>query len=367
MPKNHKKGQQSGGKVTTDDFDDMLAEFATSDLENATKTNITTTTATTTTASTISNSSTTNITTTAATTTTASTSSSSSTTSSVYGEDEEKFILKACFEGNISHLRQLKRRGFRVVSALPLVAAACENFPEIIRFLINELCAEVNQSESGGHTPLTVAVDLEHLDAMRCLVKEFGADVTLGRRSDGLTPLLLAAIKGFLDVVRCLVGELGVDVNQMDRTGGVRTTALLAAIGSGNLELVRILVKEFGADVNLVSYDGSTPLIVASHLKHEKIIKLLLKAGADAQATSVINGIHFTPAYVVACAKGPAELKEYLEAKTHCSNRKCSGAGIRKCTGCKQARYCGQACQLAHWPAHKAECKVRQAKASSAE
>jgi hypothetical protein len=28
-----------------------------------------------------------------------------------------------------------------------------------------------------------------------------------------------------------------------------------------------------------------------------------------------------------------------------------------KCTGCKQARYCGKVCQLAHWKAHKSDCK----------
>jgi hypothetical protein len=54
----------------------------------------------------------------------------------------------------------------------------------------------------------------------------------------------------------------------------------------------------------------------------------------------------------------PAALTEYLEAKQHCSNPGCSGAGLKKCTGCKQARYCKQACQLAHWPAHKVECKA---------
>ena len=55
--------------------------------------------------------------------------------------------------------------------------------------------------------------------------------------------------------------------------------------------------------------------------------------------------------------KAPTEQIAYLEAKMHCSNPGCSGAGIMKCTGCKQVRYCGEACQLAHWKAHKADCK----------
>jgi hypothetical protein len=34
-----------------------------------------------------------------------------------------------------------------------------------------------------------------------------------------------------------------------------------------------------------------------------------------------------------------------------------------KCTGCKQARYCAEECQLAHWKAHKADCKRWSAEA----
>jgi hypothetical protein len=64
-----------------------------------------------------------------------------------------------------------------------------------------------------------------------------------------------------------------------------------------------------------------------------------------------------TAAYLSKHAGASAEQTAYLLAKTHCSNTGCSGAGIMKCTRCKQARYCGEPCQLAHWKAHKAECK----------
>ena len=30
---------------------------------------------------------------------------------------------------------------------------------------------------------------------------------------------------------------------------------------------------------------------------------------------------------------------------------------LSDCARCKQARYCSKACQVAHWPAHKLECK----------
>jgi hypothetical protein len=54
----------------------------------------------------------------------------------------------------------------------------------------------------------------------------------------------------------------------------------------------------------------------------------------------------------------PAELHAYLEARTHCMNPECDGAGRKCCAQCKQARYCCKECQRAHWPEHKAERKV---------
>jgi hypothetical protein len=62
-----------------------------------------------------------------------------------------------------------------------------------------------------------------------------------------------------------------------------------------------------------------------------------------------------------------AEQTAYLEAKMHCSNTGCSGAGIMKCTRCRQARYCGEQCQLAHWKVHKADCKRLSAELKAGE
>jgi hypothetical protein len=129
----------------------------------------------------------------------------------------------------------------------------------------------------------------------------------------------------------------------------------------GNLDMVRVFVKELGADINQATHNGRTPLMDATVSHNIKIVQLLLKGGADAQASILLRGTRFTAASGAASSGYPAELVEYLEAKTHCSKLGCSGAGIQKCTRCKQARYCGRACQLAHWPAHEAECKARQA------
>jgi hypothetical protein len=94
--------------------------------------------------------------------------------------------------------------------------------------------------------------------------------------------------------------------------------------------------------------------MAATHGKHDKIIRCLTKYGADTQATHHQGG---TAVDVSRIYGAPAGQTAYLEAKAHCLNPGCDGAGLRKCQGCKQVRYCGVECGLAHWPQHKAKCK----------
>jgi hypothetical protein len=101
--------------------------------------------------------------------------------------------------------------------------------------------------------------------------------------------------------------------------------------------------------------DGATALMVAASESHHKIVAYLMRHGADPQAVAPVFG---TAADISKVEGTSPEQTAYLEAKTHCSNPGCGGAGIKKCTGCKQVRYCGKQCQLAHWPAHKADCKA---------
>jgi hypothetical protein len=130
-------------------------------------------------------------------------------------------------------------------------------------------------------------------------------------------------------------------------------TALWAA-SQGKIDAVRCLLK-LHADVNQATSFGMTPLMAASFDKYEEGVVWLVKAGADTQAT--FQNSADTAVDLSRRTGASASQTAYLEAKTHCSNPSCSGAGILKCHRCKQARYCGQACGDAHWKAHKADCK----------
>ena len=190
------------------------------------------------------------------------------------------------------------------------------------------------------------------LDVLRCLVKDLGADANQVAH-DGFTPVYVAAQQGHLAAMRCLVNELGAEANQaMHDIFGA--TPMHIAAQNGLLDVVRCLVNELHADINRTSQDGATPLMMASFNKHKDIVTWLIKAGADPHASMSEVG---TAADLSKLAGASTEQTEYLDAKTHCSHPGCSGAGIKKCTGCKQVRYCGEPCQLVHWKAHKTDCR----------
>jgi ankyrin repeat protein len=230
------------------------------------------------------------------------------------------------------------------------VQAAAYGLLEVTRFLVSDLGADVNQADDDDNTPLYAAAQMGNVAVARCLLTEFGADVNLANQK-GATPLYLAAQKGHVAVVRCLAIEFGADVTASIRDGA---TALQIASQNGHLAVMRCLIEEHGADVNHADMNGRTPLMEAARKMHKKIIAYLLKHGADPQISAPTYG---TAVDVSKNFGTSEEQTKYLEAKTHCSNPGCAGSGIKKCTGCKQVRYCGQQCQLAHWPAHKADCK----------
>jgi hypothetical protein len=222
----------------------------------------------------------------------------------------EETINDAIRRGDTAQLKRWGRRGVRVRSVTSLLTAVGGGARNaVLKILVQDLGADVNQADENGFTCLTVAVHGCKIDAVRCLVKELGVDVNQSEH-DGATALIIAARKGHLDMIRCLV-------------------------------------KELGADVNQAMHNGCTPLMYASFHKQ------------------VSNNNFDTAVKLSRYVGAPAEQTAYLEARTHCAKPGCAGAGLKKCAGCLKVYFCSPACQVAYWPAHKAECKRIAAQTSS--
>jgi hypothetical protein len=65
---------------------------------------------------------------------------------------------------------------------------------EVVRVLIKELVADVNQAMDNGCTPLCIAAKEGHLSVVQCLVKECGADIHQAMH-DGSTSLMAASVR----------------------------------------------------------------------------------------------------------------------------------------------------------------------------
>ncbi len=130
--------------------------------------------------------------------------------------------------------------------------------------------------EIGGFVPIMLAKDAE----MVSLLVSAGADVNAtASLLPGQTPLMFAAINKNAAVARSLV-DAGAAIDRINEQSGA--TALLTAIGNGGEKIVEMLVGA-GADVNAGRYLGMPPLHLAVTKGNERIVRILLEAGADTE------------------------------------------------------------------------------------
>jgi hypothetical protein len=124
MPTIDKKWNQTKSNAATaqtdDDFDDMLAEFQTADL-NAPSIAITAT---------------------------------SMSATAIDNKVSEQTLISAVDRGDNSQLQRWAKRGVRVHSGDLLCHAAANGTAAVARCLVKELKADVNKTDTQGYTPL---------------------------------------------------------------------------------------------------------------------------------------------------------------------------------------------------------------------
>lgn len=210
----------------------------------------------------------------------------------------------------------------------PLMTAVYTENIEMTSFIL-EKGADVNFKSSQGWTALDLAKQKEHRQLIQLLHQagcfknadliyaarigdadwvaaliDAGADVN-EKNEDQETPLLWASFNGHLKVVRYLLDN-GARVDERNKEGW---SALMAAVLGERLETARVLLSR-GADPNAAvregvtaamtppgdgeespncdknegvnsRYIGKTPLMAAAETGNERLVKLLLKRGAE--------------------------------------------------------------------------------------
>lgn len=168
--------------------------------------------------------------------------------------------------------------------ATPFIIAGLVGNVELLQLFLSK-GADVNESDENGFTAFMEAASYGKVDALRFL-HEKGAKVNLGRktkedqerlRKGGATALMDAAQNGHLEVVKVLLDEMGADVKARDNMG--RNALIRAFRNSDNskVEVITRLLLDYGADVNVRGEKGKTPLILAVEKEHIGLVKKLLE------------------------------------------------------------------------------------------
>lgn len=163
-----------------------------------------------------------------------------------------------------------------------LLVATVEGHADCVRLLL-EMNADVDKAVDGGGTALMAASDLGHPACVHALLAG-GASTDLAS-ADGETALMLACAQGHAACVHALLGARAA-LNQAAIDG---MTALHLACGEGQIECARALLAA-GAAVNQVDLSGMDALMIASLQGHIDCVRALLDANAAVDQCKYSDG-----------------------------------------------------------------------------
>jgi len=172
--------------------------------------------------------------------------------------------------------------------------------------------ADIDAQDSFGRTPLLLALENTHFDAVRLLLNHAGGQPkpTIHRRNERIWKkgFIGAASNGYHDLVReiisTLVEHFGYRSHQLSSTV---SQALTEAVSNDHEQVVRVLLKN-GANINAQCGSYGTALQAASSGGHEKVVQTLLDNKADVNAESEPYGT----ALQAASSKGHEKVVQML-------------------------------------------------------
>ena len=206
-------------------------------------------------------------------------------------------ILIACFQGNLSVVKQLIRHGSDMESSIYRSVSGRYKFDtsETKKWCYQKCGITQPNMESIHHTPLMIATAQNNVALVDYLLT-MGAELkTDNHRLDNHhmeTPLMIAAYKGhgrcidlLLKACRSRAVQLPTShacdaqfvtqyVNQPCLVNGTITTPLIQAAQEGHADVVKQLLAA-GASIDKPRSDGVTALRIALEMKHESVAAVL--------------------------------------------------------------------------------------------
>ncbi len=192
-----------------------------------------------------------------------------------------------------------------VENGRPILGWAAQNGNVAVVDALLAAGADPNRSDIAvGHTPLMRAIDTQHVEVVKALLK---GKANPSFVSKGKSCLMMAAESRKPEIVQSLV-DAGADTKFVNEEG--YSPALLAAQDgfAESLEIIRILGR---AKANLDASNAAyTPLIYAVQQENKSLIQALLDAGANPDAPSAGGQLP-----IFAAIANPEIVEQLLKAK----------------------------------------------------
>lgn len=183
-----------------------------------------------------------------------------------------------------------------------------DDWPNIKRNLYKRY---FNKTNCKGLSPFSEAIVTRNYGKLKTGIKY--SDVNQ-KNKDSSTPLILAIGLNYTDIAEYLIKN-GANVNLTEDTDGL--SPLHFAAIKRNEYLIDILLR-YGANADASSFSGITPLMIAARLNDINTIKKLIQKGANIQKENALG----ETAISIAQALGFQKITEFLEEKNKRSQKK---------------------------------------------
>lgn len=99
------------------------------------------------------------------------------------------------------------------------------------------------------------------------------------------TPIIITAIHGHIEIVKYLIDK-GADINAKNNDD---ESLLHIVANNGHLNIIKYLIENNKVDINGVNYKNQTPIMAAAINGKVKVVKLLLKYGANPEMKDILG------------------------------------------------------------------------------
>jgi len=145
-----------------------------------------------------------------------------------------------------------------------------------------EVGANPNAVDQNGRNAMSIAATFRSSPELIKVLKEYKVDIN-HKDVNGYTPLMLAILASSSENFVNTLISYGANVNSTTNTG-TSVLMMALALGNNNIKVIESLIKH-GANLNYKTPHNVTPLMIAlKSSNNPKLIELLLKSGAKANA-----------------------------------------------------------------------------------